>query len=531
MDEPCKRIAVFGPGLNGTLSAACYGNKAAGLSEMTAAGIPVPPGFVLPVTVCREYYRNGQRLSSDVPDLLGKGVSYLEKATGYMFGGARKPLLVSVRSGAPVSMPGIMDTILNVGLTPVTVRALLAQTGNPRFVYDTYRRFLENFGTSILNHPAKAYAQNLRDLMMREGISDERELDYQSLRSLCLSYEKEYTLPEHRACLTDARQQLIECASAVLRSFTGPRASSFFRNGLAGSVSGTAVTVQAMVFGNMGASSGAGVAFTRNPWTGSKEVLIDFRFGGQGEDVVSGDREAMTQDELAQVMPDVYSELVHICRRLETHFSDMQDIEFTVQEGKLFLLQTRSGKRAPYAALRIAVDLCTEGILTQTEALTLLEQIDLDAIRIQTLSSMDRPVGRGISASGGIACGTVALTPERAEVDVQTGPVILIRETASPDDIAGIDVAAGLLTARGARTSHAAVVARQLGKVCVVNFTDLRIDLPRHRCSIGDISFREGEVISIDGNTGVVYKGKVTVRSDRPSDLIGTVRSWQASRD
>ena len=531
MEEPCLRVVMFGPGLDGKLAPEWYGNKAAGLADMAAAGIPVPPGFVLPVMVCEEYYRNGERLPEDVPGLLAQGVSYLEKSTGYVYGGARKPLLVSVRSGAPVSMPGIMDTILNVGLTPVTVRALLAQTGNPRFVYDTYRRFLENFGTSILNHPAKAYAQDLKDLMKQEGITDERELDYQSLRSLCQSYEQEYTSPEHRACLTDTRQQLTECMTAVLRSFAGPRASTFFKTGVAGMVSGTAVTVQVMVFGNMGASSGAGVAFTRNPWTGSKDVLIDFRFGGQGEDVVSGDREAMTQDELAQVMPDVHSELVRICRHLESHFGDMQDLEFTIQEGKLFLLQTRSGKRAPYAALRIAVDLRNEGILSQKKALALLETINLDAIEIQALSSPGRPIGQGISASGGIAHGTIALTPERAGSDAKSGPVILVRETASPDDIAGIDVASGLLTARGARTSHAAVVARQLGKVCVVNCTDLRIDIPRHRCSMGDISLREGETISIDGNTGAVYKGGVTVTSERPSDLTAAVRSWQLSRD
>ena len=524
-------MGVFGPGQSGTLPAAEFGSKAAGLSEMAAAGIPVPPGFVLPVAICEEYYRNGEWLPDDVPALISQGIAYLEKSTGYLFGGSRKPLLVSVRSGAPVSMPGIMDTILNVGLTPVTVRALLAQTGNPRFAYDTYRRFLESFGTSILNHSAKAYAQDLKDLLRKEGIFDERELDYQSLRSLCRSYEEEYTAPEHQICLTDARQQLIECTTAVLRSFTGPRASAFLKSGISGRVRGTAVTVQVMVFGNMGTSSGAGVAFTRNPWTGSRDVLIDFRFGGQGEDVVSGDREAMTQDDLAQAMPDVYDELTRTCQRLESRFSDMQDIEFTVQEGKLFLLQTRSGKRAPYAALRIAVDLVNEGILSTEKALALLESIDLDSIGTQTLSSSEYPVGKGISASGGIASGSIALTPERAESDAGVGPVILVRETASPDDIAGIDHAAGILTARGARTSHAAVVARQLGKVCVVNCTDLRIDTARHQCSIRNVPFREGEMISLDGNTGIVYKGQVTVRTERPLDLIAVVRGWQEHHD
>jgi len=528
MEEPCHRIAVFGPGLENRLAPWCYGNKAAGLADMAASGIPVPPGFVLPVTICEEFYLNGKHLPADVPVLLTQGISSLEKLTGYVFGGARKPLLVSVRSGAPVSMPGIMDTILNVGLTPVTARALLALTGNPRFVYDTYRRFLENFGTSVLNHPKKAYTQGLKEVMNREGISDERELDYQSLRSLCRLYEQEYILPEHQACLTDARQQLVECTTAVLHSFTSPRASDFFRTFPSAKVRGTAVTVQVMVFGNMGVSSGSGVAFTRNPWTGSQDVLIDFRFGGQGEDVVSGDREAMMQDELAQAMPDIYNDLIRISRQLERHNSDMQDLEFTVQEGKLFLLQTRSGKRAPYAALKIAVDLCNEGVISQDRALELLEGIDIEAINIQTLVSTDIPIGRGISASGGVAYGTIALTPERAENDAESGPVILVRQTASPDDIAGIDMCSGLLTAIGARTSHAAVVARQMGKVCIVHCTDLVLDPSLHRCMIGKAALREGDLISIDGNTGSVYQGQVTVRTEQPLDLIAAVRQWQS---
>ena len=530
MADTPSRIALFGPGLERVLPAAEYGNKAAGLSAMAAAGIPVPPGFVLPVAVCEDYYLNGEQLPADVPALLAQGISHLERSTGYLFGGTRKPLLVSVRSGAPVSMPGIMDTILNVGLTPTTVRALLAHTGNPRFVYDTYRRFLESFGTSILSHPAKSYAQDLKDLMRREGISDERELDYQNLKKLCASYEQEYDSPEHTACLTDVRQQLIECTHAVLRSFSSPRADAFRRSILITPATGTAVTVQLMVFGNMGASSGAGVAFTRNPLTGEAEPLIDFRFGGQGEDVVSGDREAMTQEELKQVIPNVYEELVRIGHRLEKHFADMQDIEFTVQEGKLFLLQSRAGKRAPLAALRIAVELNSEGIIPEHAAAEMLTGIDLDAIENRTLSSPGKPVGRGISASGGVASGTIAFTQERAVHDEAAGPVILVRDTASPDDIAGIDIAAGLLTARGARTSHAAVVARQLGKVCVVNCTDLLIDIPRHRCTIRGVTLREGETISIDGNTGSVYKGQVTVSVERPSDLIRVARSWQAGR-
>jgi len=340
-------------------------------------------------------------------------------------------------------------------------------------------------------------------------------------------YEEVYSQPGQQECLNDAHRQLVQCTVAVIRSWASPRAETFRASHLARDVPGTAVTVQAMVFGNMGASSGAGVGFTRNPWTGEKEMLVDFRFGAQGEDVVSGDREATSQTEIIDVMPDIYNDLHQIGTRLENHYRDMQDLEFTVQEGRLYLLQSRAGKRAPLAALQIAVDLCEEGLISRAEALQRLQNIDLDSIKIQTVQSDESPVGTGISASGGVALGSIALSSERAEQDADRGPVILIRETASPDDIAGIDSSAGLLTACGARTSHAAVVARQLGKVCVVNCTALSIDMPRHRCAIGGVTLREGDPISIDGNTGAVYRGKVKTHSKRPDDLIAKIRRWE----
>jgi pyruvate,orthophosphate dikinase len=529
-DDP-TRLALIGIGQQNMMPAAEYGNKAAGLAEMASLGVPVPPGFALPVDICREYFLNGGVLGNDVPRLLRQGIEYIERATGTTFGGVRHPLLVSVRSAAPVSMPGVMDTILNVGLTPSTVRGLLAYSGNPRFVYDTFRRFLANFGTSIFGHPPSRYILPLKEMIKKESVADERELDYQSLRTLCTTYEQLYSAPDQRECLKDAHQQLVQGTIAVIRSWASPRAEAFRSTHLLSGVSGTAVTVQAMVFGNMGASSGAGVAFTRNPWNGGKEMLIDFRFGAQGEDVVSGDREATTHAEISDVMPDVYHDLIQIGTRLETHYRDMQDLEFTVQEGRLYLLQSRSGKCAPLATLQIAVDLYEEHLISQTEALERLHDIDLDSIKVQTVEAHKPPIAFGISASGGVAYGSIALSSNRAEQDGQNGPVILVRETASPDDIAGVDISAGLLTACGARTSHAAVVARQLGKVCVVNCTVLSIEPSRHRCTIGGVSFQEGDIISIDGNTGAVYHGRVTVKSSRPDHLIDKVQRWKVLAD
>jgi pyruvate,orthophosphate dikinase len=366
-------------------------------------------------------------------------------------------------------------------------------------------------------------------MIKKEGVADERELDYQSLKTLCTMYEQVYATPDQQECLRDVHRQLVQCTMGVIRSWASRRAKAFRSSMNVQDGTGTAVTVQAMVFGNMGASSGAGVAFTRNPWTGDREMLVDFRFGAQGEDVVSGDREAMTQADIIHVMPDVYQELLQIAKRLETHFRDMQDLEFTVQERKLYLLQSRPGKRAPLAALQVAVDLCDEGLISPAEALERLTSIDLASIGIQTVEADEPPIGTGISASGGVAQGTIALSSVRAEKDADIGPVILVRETASPDDIAGIDRSAGILTARGARTSHAAVVARQLGKVCVVNCTALSIDPVRHRCTIGTVTLREGDFISIDGNTGAVYRGRVRILSKRPDELIAKIRQWQST--
>jgi pyruvate,orthophosphate dikinase len=505
-----------------------FGNKAAVLAQISALGIPVPPGFSLGVAICEDYYACGGQLPGDTYDLLKAGIAYLERSTGMTFGSDRRPLLVSVRSGAPVSMPGVMDTVLNVGLNRDTLRGLTYMTGNPRFAWDTYRRYLESFGKIVLGYSPSEFQAALKEAMAAAGVKDEAGMDFHSLKELAERYERIFAKDGERKFPESVEEQLRTAATAVIRSWSNPRAEAFRRLNLVGKARGTAVTVQAMVYGNMGLSSGAGVAFTRNPWTGEKTLLVDFKFGAQGEDVVSGEQGAATQADMAAAMPEVHRELHSIATKLEQHFRDMQDIEFTVQEGRLYILQSRNGKRGPLAALRIAADLAEEKLIAPREAIERLRDVPLDSIYVQRLATGEGPIGTGISASSGIVAGRIALTGERAEAYAGNGPVILVRETASPDDLPGIDASAGLLTARGARTSHAAVVARQMGKVCVVNCADLAIEAKKHRCRIGQATLGEGDLITLDGSSGRVYAGQVPVIQERPEELLARVRQWAA---
>jgi len=523
-----QRMVRFGAGMRDEVPSSEFGNKAASLATMALMGVPVPPGFSLSVSVCEEYYRNNREIPDDFSTLMESGIEFLEKASGSVFGGIRRPLLVSVRSGAPVSMPGVMDTILNVGLNRETLRGLISLSGNPRFAWDTYRRFLLEFARVIFRQDLRPYHLALRTLLDAEGVADPIELNSRSLRDLAFQYERIFSVGTGRRFPSDVHEQLACSAEGVIQSWTNPRAEAFRRMNLLREVRGTAVTVQMMVFGNMGARSGAGVAFTRNPWLGTGDLLLDFKFGAQGEDVVSGEQSAATQAEFARAMPEVFHTLAEIGKKLELHYRDMQDLEFTVEEGKLFVLQTRSGKRSPYAALKIAVSMCQEGIITPSDVSWMLREVDLDAIRVQTVKPGDYPIAVGIPASGGVATGMIAFSGERAEVEAGEGnPVILVRETASPDDLPGISAARGLLTVRGARTSHAAVVARQMGKICVVQCEGLVIDTSRKRCTISGHELRDGSVISIDGNSGNVYIGAVEWYEERPEELISIVREWE----
>jgi pyruvate,orthophosphate dikinase len=528
MASNVPRLVTFGHGPQGDITSEDFGNKAAYLARMAKLGISVPPGFSLNVSICEEYFRNGGKIPQDVPDLLSQGIAFIENATGLIFGG-RKPLLVSVRSGAPVTMPGVMETLLNVGLTRETLRKMMLMTGNPRFSWDCYRRLMENFGELVFSHDAGQYRSLLKDTMKREGVLDEVELESSSLERLAGEYERIFQaggrkLPEN------VYEQLELAVIAVLRSWMNSRAQAFRGMNLLSNVRGTAITVQAMVYGNIGPRSGAGVAFTRNPWTGENELLLDFKFGAQGEDVVSGARSAVTQRELLETMPQIYKELLAVGKKIESHFKDMQDIEFTLQEEKLYILQSRDGKRAPLAALRIAVEMCQEGLISSQEALEKLREVDVDSISVPKVISHEAPLAAGISASDGVASGRIVFTGEVAEKFSADEPTILVKEMATPDDIPIIAICAGILTARGARTSHAAVVARQMGKVCIVNCTDLEMDVTNHKCRLGGQELSEGAVITLDGNAGLVYldHGKVDVVYEKPLALIDVLRSWGA---
>jgi len=526
MEQQTRRMVLFGAGAGDEVPREEFGNKAANLARMSALGIPVPPGFCLGVSVCEEFHRNRGRLPADVPVLLGKGIQFLENATGARFGGRRRPLLVSVRSGAPVSMPGLMETILNVGLNRETVQGLIFMSGNPRFAWDSYRRLVQSFGETVFGHNIRPYRNLLRQLLEREGVPDITELDSMSLREICSEYESLFQVTARHKFPSEAFEQLGLATAAVLRSWKGPKVEAFRKLELIKGVRGTAVTVQAMVFGNMGQRSGAGVMFTRDPSTGASDMMVDFKFGVQGEDVVSGEASA-AQVELWETMPEVQEELARHGRRLEQHFRDMQDIEFTVQEGRLFILQSRSGKRAPLSALRIAVEMVREGLVGPAEALGMLRDIDLDAIEVSEVRTGAKPLAKGEPASTGVASGACALTRERAEEMAAGRPVILVRETASPDDLPGLAASAGLLTARGVRTSHAAVVARQMGKVCIVNCAGLELGDGCRRFRLGGTDLSEGDILTLDGTTGNVYAGRVEAVREKPAQLLEIVNEWK----
>ncbi len=524
------RLVTFGCGLLDSVPAEEFGNKAANLATIASLGVKVPPGFCIGVTLCEEYFASDETLPPDLPDLLRNGIGCLEKATGLTFGSSRRPLLVSVRSGAPVSMPGVMETLLNIGLSRESVRGLISLSGNPKFAWDSYRRLIQNFGEVICNHPPALYRNMLRSFMEKEGVTDEVELDSLSLRELALEFERIFSLHAKTRFPDLAATQLAQAAEAVIRSWQSPRAEAFRRLHIIREARGTAVTVQAMVFGNIGTRSGAGVAFTRNPWQGHNRILVDFKFGAQGEDVVSGDQSVSTQNEFQEALPDTFGELGETAKKLESFFRDMQDLEFTVQNGELFILQTRSGKRSPYAALKIAVDLCREGVISPPDVVWMLREVDIESITIDRVRTRDHPIAIGIPASGGVASGEIALSSTRAEDMASEGrPVILVRETPSPDDIPGIKAARGLLTARGARTSHAAVVARQMGRICVVGCGSLTIDESRQRCLLAGQELRQGAMITVDGNSGKVFLGEVEYTAERPGHLIEMVREWERS--
>ncbi len=505
-------------------TAQTMGSKAWNLLRMVQMSLPVPPAFVLGTHYCTD---PGARELVSSPSLWKVGLHALERATGLGFGDAHHPLLLSVRSGAAISMPGMMETLLNIGLCDATVGGLLRQTGNPRLVWDAYRRLVATYGEIVAGLPRQLFDEATTTLF---GACDERDLDFADLRALTLRFLDIYTEAAGRRFPQEPGLQLAGAIESVFASWQCPKACEYRRLNRIPDTIGTAVTVQSMVFGNAGGQSGAGVGFTRDPASGEPTLWVDFLFNSQGEDVVSGRRSAHGHNELAAVLPAVWQELMVAARQLEHAFADMQDFEFTVQEGRLFMLQSRVGKRTPYAAARIALDLLDEGLISINLARERTAGLNREALARSRIVAPGGgglvPLARAATASSGVAIGEIALDETRALARHDAGvPVVLVRRDAETNDIAALESATGLLTQRGARTSHAAVVARQLGKVCLVGCTELQIDEAKRTIKIGDTTLHEGDLLTLDGNEGTLYALAVETEIEYPVELLARLES------
>jgi pyruvate, orthophosphate dikinase len=525
------QIVRIGDGTTHQVSAETIGGKAANLARMAALGLPVPPAFVLPVELCATIVAGDPDAERHLADGLREGIAFLESVTGKQFGDRRRPLLVSVRSGAAQSMPGMLDTVLDIGCTAAAVRGLVRMTGNPRFAWDCRQRLLEGYATIVVGIDPEPLAARAREMMIEEGVDSGREFDGEALERLAA---------DHRVLLggdgppDDPMAQLTSAARAVYRSWMSERAQTYRRLQQLEHLQGTAVTVQAMVFGNCGSSSAAGVAFSRDPSTGAAQPVIEILFEAQGEDVVAGRHTPETEEALACTLPTVATELRDILGQLEREFGDVQDVEFTIEDGRLYILQTRTAKRTPRAALRIAIDLVHEGRITPAQALRRLDGIELAALSRQRLLDTNDPIARGVGASSGVASGRAAFDSAAAEQLTGCGdPVILVRPDTNTADVAGFAVSAGIVTAVGGRTAHAALVARQMGKPCVVGCDRTAVDIARRRAQFATAAVAEGEWISIDGDSGEVYLGRREVVTERPEGELAEVERWRhsATRD
>ena len=502
------------------------GNKAWNLMRLAAAGLRVPPAFVLSTAWCR------RGVSADDPELrrtLSEGIARLETVCGLGFGSARRPLLVSVRSGAAVSMPGMLETVLNVGLTPASLDGLIRLTGNPRLAWDSYRRLVQNYAEIVAGLPAAPFEALLAGAL--DDIANERELDFRALRAVTQGMLQRYAELAGAPFPADPMAQLAQAVAAVFRSWDAPKAATYRRlKGLSDAI-GTAVIVQAMVFGNAGGRSGAGVAFTRDPANGAPGLYFDFCSNGQGEDVVAGRRTVSDSRRLEHVLPAVFAELQAVRAKLEAEFCEVQDFEFTVQDSRLYLLQTRTAQRTPWAALRTAVDMVQEGLITSEEALRRLAEVDLTTItRSRFAEPLPEPLAHAIVAGHGVANGAIAFDAASVQRLTAAGQsAILVRPGTVTSDIAGMAEVTGILTAAGSRTSHAAVVARQLGKVCLVGCRQLVIDLDRRVCRIGTQKIAEGDPISLDSNSGAIYPGLLPMVQERPERELAVIAGWQES--
>ncbi len=507
------------------------GGKGANLAEMTSIGLPVPQGFTITTEACTKYYEDGREINDEIQAQINEYIIKLEKETGKKFGDTENPLLVSVRSGARASMPGMMDTILNLGLNEEVVNVIAEKSNNPRWAWDCYRRFIQMYSDVVMEVGKKYFEQLIDKMKEKKGVKQDIELDADDLKKLASQFKEEYKSKIGKAFPDDPKEQLMGAIKAVFRSWDNPRANVYRRDNDIPYSWGTAVNVQSMAFGNMGDDCGTGVAFTRDPATGEKGLFGEFLMNAQGEDVVAGVRTPMKISEMENKFPEAFKQFKEVCETLESHYRDMQDMEFTVEHGKLYMLQTRNGKRTAQAALKIACDLVDEGMRTEEEAVEMIDPRNLDTLLHPQFDAKElaaaTPIGKGLGASPGAACGKIVFTAEDAEEwNAKGEKVVLVRLETSPEDITGMKASQGILTVRGGMTSHAAVVARGMGTCCVSGCGDITMDEEHKKFTLAGKTFHEGDYISIDGTTGNIYDGLIKTVDAKIAGEFERVMNW-----
>ena len=507
------------------------GGKGANLAEMTNIGLPVPQGFTITTEACTQYYEDGQRINDEIMAEIMEYIEKMEKITGKKFGDHENPLLVSVRSGARASMPGMMDTILNLGLNEDVVAVIAAKSGNPRWAWDCYRRFIQMYSDVVMEVGKKYFEQLIDEMKEKKGVTQDVELSAEDLKELAMQFKAEYKAKIGSDFPSDPKEQLIGAIKAVFRSWDNPRANVYRRDNDIPYSWGTAVNVQSMAFGNMGDDCGTGVAFTRNPATGEKKLMGEFLTNAQGEDVVAGVRTPMPIDQMAEKFPEAFAQFESVCKTLEDHYRDMQDMEFTVEHGKLYMLQTRNGKRTARAALKIACDLVDEGMISEQQAVAMIDPRNLDTLLHPQFDAealkKARPAGKALPASPGAACGKIVFTAEDAKAWAARGEkVVLVRLETSPEDIEGMKAAQGILTVRGGMTSHAAVVARGMGTCCVSGCSAIAMDEENKKFTLSGKTYHEGDWLSLDGSTGNIYDGAMPTVDATIGGEFGRIMAW-----
>ena len=507
------------------------GGKGANLAEMTKLGLPVPQGFTITTEACTQYYEDGRQISDEIQAQINEYIGKMEEITGKKFGDKENPLLVSVRSGARASMPGMMDTILNLGLNEEVVEVIAEKSNNPRWAWDCYRRFIQMYSDVVMEVGKKYFEELIDEMKAKKGVTQDVELTAEDLKELASQFKAEYKEKIGEEFPSDPKEQLMGAVKAVFRSWDNPRANVYRRDNDIPYSWGTAVNVQSMAFGNMGDDCGTGVAFTRDPATGAKGLFGEFLTNAQGEDVVAGVRTPMHISEMEQKFPEAFAQFNEVCKTLENHYRDMQDMEFTVEHGKLYMLQTRNGKRTAQAALKIACDLVDEGMRTEEEAVAMIDPRNLDTLLHPQFDAKAlkaaTPMGKGLGASPGAACGKIVFTAEDAEAwNAKGEKVVLVRLETSPEDITGMKASQGILTVRGGMTSHAAVVARGMGTCCVSGCSEIVMDEENKKFTLAGKEFHEGDYISIDGSTGNIYDGIIPTVDATIAGEFGRIMSW-----